>query len=66
VDRYYSDGVLFLACPSLGTASHVTGSQVNNKRGFCETRRVAAGDVDAIRDERNSHLVCLGGWRDGM
>lgn len=57
VDRYYnSDGILFMACPSTGTANAIAGSRVGNERSFNEEKKLHAGDVDAIRDERNRIL----------
>ena len=55
VDRYYQDGVLFLAAPSTGTAHSTTGSRVGNERGFSDTQKNHVGDVDAIREVRNRY-----------
>lgn len=53
IDRYYEDGVLFLAPPVMGTYYKMHGARVSNKRSMQEERRVNAADVEAIRDERN-------------
>ena len=55
VDRYYQDGVLFLAAPSTGTAHSTTGSRVGNERGFSDTQKNHVGDVGAIREVRNRY-----------
>lgn len=66
VDRYYEDDILFLAAPLTGTYYSTSGSRVADRRSIQETRKVNAGDEDAIKDERNcplAHFMILGLFR---
>ena len=61
VDRYYQDGVLFLAAPSTGTAHSTTGSRVGNERALADSQKMNVGDTEAVRDVRNRYWaeLCL-------
>ena len=52
-DRYYEDGVLFLAAPITGTYFKNTGARVADRRSMREDRRINAGDEEALQEERN-------------
>ena len=54
---YDDDGLVMLAAPITGTSYDSFGARIGDKRSMASTKKINAGDAEAILEERNSFLV---------